>query len=564
MDAKKLVGDILGTWSQLREERRRIEPVWREITDYLYPRRSGWDWEPDARLTAGRDLFDGAPIAAHNKLADGLFGWLVSPAIDWMEIVPLDRKMRDDKAVMTYCRDLEMYLYEVYQKSNFYDALAEDFADCSALGTSVIYVDEAKRLGRPVYTPIHLREVYISENELQDVDTLYREFEMTNRQLLAVFGDALRAMPDRAGTEAAKAAEKAPEARVRVLHAQYPRGAYFGGDRVASDKPMASVYILLGAAGLDGSVGGGLLLENGGTNYRKFEAWRFRKASGQVYGTSPAMDAIHDIKMINLQSKTMADTAQLAARPPISAPESMRGKLKIAPGAISYRVGDEEVKPIITSLSYPLGIDSMVRREQVIREHFKTDFFMAISSMQASSRQRTATEVEALKAESAAVLGSVVGRATSERIDPMVRLTIAIEREAGRLPEPPRGMDPKVELNIRYIGPLAQSQRKYLRVQGISQGLAAAFQLAQADPTVPFNFDLNGSARELAVANGFPYELLTDPATVKRRQEEFRKAQAEAAEREAQREDMMAASRGTRAVEPGSLVSDMRKREGGA
>lgn len=547
---KKLVTDIMGVWSQLREERRAMEPMWKEVTDYLYPRRSGWNWEGDSAVESGDLVFDGSPIAAHNKLADGLFGWLVSPSIDWLEMVPMDRRKEDDSALMTYCRDLEMYLYEVFSKSNFYDALAEDFTDCSALGTSVIYADEAKRLRRPVYIPLHLREVYISENSYQEVDTLYREFEMTRRQLLETFGKSLDEKTRRQCVERG-------EDKVRLLHAQYPRNSYFDNAlRPAEAKNMASVYILLAESNMR-KVTGGTLIENGGTDFRHFEAWRFRKASGQTYGTCPAFDAIHDIKMINLQSKTMADVAQLAARPPMSAPESMRGRLKIAPGAISYRVGDEQVGPIITSLNYPFGIDSMQRREQVIREHFKTDFFMAISQMQASSRQRTATEVMELKAEAAAILGSVVGRAQSERIDPLVRMTIAIEREAGRLPPPPKGMDPKVELNIRYIGPLAQAQRKFLRIQGLTNGIGAAMQLAQVDQTVPMNFKINEAAREIAVANGYPFEYLEDIQTVRKNQAAYRQQIAAAAERDQRRQDMMAASRGTRPVEPGSLVEKM-------
>ena len=552
---KDKVKRLLSTFDELKRARRPIEPMLKEITDYLYPRRSGWNFESDALLTSGSMIFDGTAIAAHAKLADGLFGWLVSPALDWLLLLPYDKKDEDNKEIMQYLKDLSMALYETFLKSNFYDVLAEDIADCSALGTSVVYGDEAAELRRPVYTPLHFREFYISENRYGEVDTLFRDFEMTNRQLLETFEDL--------DPKTAKSARTALEKRVRVLHAIYPRkvGRVPEEESVGTqdEMPYVSQYLLMGPA-VNGRVTGGTLLEDGGLEYRKFEAWRFRKASGQVYGISPAMDAIHDIKMINLKAKTMADAAQLAARPPMQAPESMRGKFKVSPGAIAYRVGDDKIEPIMTSLSYPLGIDSMQRSEQIIREHFKTDFFMSISQLQQGSRERTKAEVMEIKAESAAVLGSVLGRIQSERLDPLVRMTIAIEAKAGRLPPPPKVIKDRVgsgddfRFMVKLAGPLAQSQRKYIKVLGLTRGLSAAMQLAEMSPDIVYNFKINDAARELATTEGFPYEFLEDKKTAERNIKAAQESRAQAAQMQAENDRLAAMGRAGKAAEPGSAA----------
>ena len=399
---------VLSTFAALVEARREVEPMWQEITDYLYPQRSGWGFEADTRLEAGELIFDGMPISAHAKLADGLFGWLVSPSIDWLKWVPKDPKLRHDMKVMAYCQDLEQALYDVFDASNFYDTMAQDIKDCSALGTSVIYGEEAKELGRPFFTPLHLREVYISENKYQEVDTLFRSFNVTYRVLVEMFGDTLD--PD-----TVKAAQKAPETQVRLLHAIYPRTSgqvvkEYARAGFKSDKPFASVYLMQGTAtagsGMAAQVQGATLLEEGGLDYKHFEAWRFEKASGQTYGTCPAMDAIFDTKMLNLQAKTMADTAELAAAPPMQAPESMRGKIKIYPRGMSYFTNENQrVSPIMTSVSYPFGVDSMERTANNIKEHFKTAYFQSVSQIQQGSRERTRTEILEMKAESASILG---------------------------------------------------------------------------------------------------------------------------------------------------------------
>jgi len=547
---KKLVSNVLNVFSRLKEERRRHESLWEEITDYLYPCRAGWNFETDTD-SFGELIFDGTGIASHNKLADGIFGWLCAPSIDWLDLQPIDSKDRDNKALMQHLDLCKQHLYRVFDKSNFYDAISEDIHDCSALGTSVMVMEDEGEY--PTYIPLHLREVYISENRFGKVDTLYRDFEMTMRQVVDQF-------PDAVDDNFKKSAASNGESKVRVLHAQWPRDVNIDSEeidkpRIKSEKEYASVYILQGTASASGAVSGGILLENGGVDEKQFEAWRFSKSPGEVYGRSPGMDAIFDIKMINLMAKTMADVAQLAARPPISAPEAMRGKLHIKPEGISYRVSEEEIKPIITTLAYPYGKEEMQQKIAVIREHFRTDYFMVMSQIQAGSRQRTATEVMELKAEGAAALGPIIGRVQEERLDPMVRMTIANEVKKGRMPKAPDGIDPNIAIKVVYCGPLAQAQRKYLMVQGINQGLSATLQYAQVDPFIVYNFNLNEAGRELAVSSGLPYKFLRAKNEAEALQGQARQAQAQAAEREQARLDAQANASKAVAPEPGSPLS---------
>ena len=548
-----LVADVMGMFKQLQDARRPIEPMWKEITDNLYPQRSGWNFEEDSRLQAGSLIFDGTAIAAHSKLADGLFGWLVSPSIDWLKWEPEDPKDREDQAMLGYCQELERYLYDVFNKSNFYETLAQDIKDCSALGTSVIYGDEADGLDRPYFTPLHLREVYISENQYGLVDTLFRDFEVANRVMVEMFPRLDAKMRD--------AALKRPEDKVRLLHAMFPRkkGDVTGSAIFRKNKHIASIYIYQGAATAARSQaqgGGQILLENGGTSIKKFEAWRFEKTSGQTYGTCPAMYGIYDTKMMNLISKSLADVAQLAARPPLQAPESMRGKIRIYPGGISYRVGAEKIEPIQTTISPAVGNDELLRRSGNIRELFKTEFFQSVSGIQAGSRERTRQEIMEMKAESAAVLGAILGRIEHERIEPMVNMVLSIEAAAKRLPPPPKNLRRGAALRMSLRGPLAQSQRKYLRIDGLTKGLAAAFELQAVAPDIAMNFKLNEAARELALANGYPIDFLYDPKEVARAQAEAQRQRAAQAAAQAQAEAVRSMG-GPRKAEEGSAAAAM-------
>ena len=108
----------------MKRERAYVEPMWKEISKFLLPEFSGWDFQIDNDIVAGESIFDGAAIAAHSRLSDGIFGWLVSPTIPWLEFIPKDPKDEDNMVFMKYLKELQMYLYDVFNRSNFYDAIS--------------------------------------------------------------------------------------------------------------------------------------------------------------------------------------------------------------------------------------------------------------------------------------------------------------------------------------------------------------------------------------------------------------------------------------------------------
>jgi len=543
-----LVKHVMEVFDELKKERLLMEPVWKEITDYIYPKFSGWDFTTDSDITAGELIYDGTAISCLSKLQDGIFGWLVSPTIDWLKVLPQRSGDEDNKILMEYLQEIEKYLYDVLNRSNFYDAASEAISTGCAIGTSVMYVDEAENLERPVFTSLHPREIYVSENKDQEVDSLYRLFEMTYRQAVETFGGKL----DEKFRETAK---KKPEEKAKILHAIFPRGS---DGIIATKKPYASIYILVGTGKGTGSTTGSksVLIEEGGMDFKHFEAWRMRRASGQVYGTCPCMDAIYDVKTLNLMAKTMLDSYQLAARPPMYGVESLRGNAKILPGGWTYGPQGAKPEPILTTMALQAAPEAIQWRAQIVREHFKTDYFQSISAIQQGARDRTATEIMEIKAESAAVLGSVVGRIQSEFLEPLVRLVLLIEKNAGRMPQPPQGLDLSIPFSVQFVGPLAQAQRKYVRVNGYMNGLAQGSQLAQFAPDVMMNADLNKAFRDILIANGYPHAGLVDKQVVAQAQAQAAQQRAAMAQAEAENQRLQAAG-GGKAAEPGSPTAAM-------
>ena len=103
-------------------------------------------------------------------------------------------------------------------------------------------------------------------------------------------------------------------------------------------------------------------------------------------------------------------------------------------------------------------------------------------------------------------------------------------------------------------GPLAQSQRKYLLIDGLTKGLAAAFELQGVAPDIAMNFDLNGAARRLASANGFPADLLNDKDKTEAAQKQAAAQRAALAQQQAQAEQIRSMG-GAKPAQPGSAAA---------
>ena len=98
----------------------------------------------------------------------------------------------------------------------------------------------------------------------------------------------------------------------------------------AKNKPFQSCYFEEGG---DGKT----FLEEGG--YDTFPAYvpRWDVLSGDVYGRSPGMDHLGDIKQLQQEQKRKAQAIDKMVNPPMVAPTSLRGRpTTVIPGGTTY------------------------------------------------------------------------------------------------------------------------------------------------------------------------------------------------------------------------------------
>ncbi len=537
------------------------------LTYVHHGRRKITDKESQKGQKTGIEVYDSTALQALNLLADGLSGYSISRSFRWFEYTlpgklnfPRTSGMRawngkrvdEYPDVKNWLESCEEVMYSAFLRSNLYDVASDMIKDAASVGTVSPMIEEDVGQGRIIFTIPHFREVFIAENRYGQVDTHYRSFKLTYRQLVDKFGmdKMVELKPD-----FKEKYKKNIHEELEVLHAVYPR-ADFDPDKVnKKNKPVASMWILRSPL---------KLIEESGYDENPCVSWRWRKNNDEWYGRSPAWDAYVDVMTANQQGKTNLIAGHKMVDPPMVAPADLRGMVQTGPKGWTFIDGlvtkDRMPMPLITGIQLPYSQEQQDRMDQKIKEHFHTDFFLMLSQASENKVEMTATQVLEMSSEKAAVLGPRIGRMESEAMNPIQDRVFAIERRAGRIPDPPEILMEYSGGNIEidYLGPLSQAQKKLFKSQGIRGGIESLAPLAAIHPQVIDVIDPDETARILLESTGFPSKAIRNKADVDEiRQQKIEQAEAEQAAQEALDAGKVLPKLG-KTVEDGSLLADMK------
>lgn len=550
--------ELLSRQSVLSGIREDYEALWKDVIEFTNLRRYNLDGTQRAGLKVGTAIYDSTAMDALRDLADGLFGYLISPAMQWFVLRVEDERLMDIKEVRAWLEAASWQMYSALQRSNFYEIMPEYFQDGGSIGTSTLYSEEDLEEGRIVCTICHPGEIWVAENKYGMVDTTFRKVVMTARQAVQRFGGSGN-LSDKLLMDSKDSARFDNE--YTFYHCVYPRKDMemtVQGPRIGKDnKPFVSYYV---------QVDGAKIASSSGYFTLPYQVWRWRKNSNEIYGRSPASDAIVDILTANQMSKTLLHAAHMSAEPPLNIPAEMRGKTRITPRGMNYY---EDQGRIITAVQmgqggYPIGTDREDRVKGAIKRHFMTDFFTLLSRAAMDGRQLSVPQVVEMQGEKAVMLGTIVGRLNSECFDPFLDRVYQIESGAGRMPPPPDILSASGKrVSVEYMGPLAQAQRRLFKTQGIYQGLESLKPVAEltGDTSIFDSIDFDVVTREILEATGMPAKAIKDQSRVDAERAERAKAAQAAQQMEMATKMAAQIPNISKAPEAGSLMGAMAGQE---
>ncbi len=217
---------------------------------------------------------------------------------------------------------------------------------------------------------------------------------------------------------------------------------------------------------------------------------RWGVAGGDIYGNSPGMEALGDIKQLQHEQLRKANAIDYQTNPPLQLPTSMKNQdVNRLPGGVTYMdpgPGGSAIKSMFdVNLNLSNLLDDIRDCRERINGAFFADLFMMLDN--ATNLQMTATEVAERHEEKMLMIGPVLERLNNELLYPLVETTFTHMLEAGIVPPAPPDMQGQ-SLNVEFISMLAQAQRA-IGTNSVDRFVQSMGTVAQMKPEVLDNFD---------------------------------------------------------------------------
>lgn len=473
---------IRRSYGRARLRRQPWEPLWRECYAYALPQRGyGLGAEFGQARRYNETLFDGTAPDAVDQLAASLLAELTPPWSRWFGLRPGHEVPAAQRpALAAFLEDAAERVQGHFARSNFAVEIHQCFLDLVTIGTATLLFQEAP-IGETSafrFAAIPAAEMFVDGDQNGHIRHYYRASALSVAALRSRFPDAR--LPARLLDEAVSCAEP----RVDVVEAVWHSGEGYR-------------YVAFLAEAEEGEDG---LLAEGQFEQPPFITFRWVKGAGELYGRSPVMTALPDIKTANKVVELILKNASIAVTGIWLADDDgvlNPANIKLIPGSIIPKaVGSAGLTPLQAPGRFDVS--------QLVLDDLRARIQHALLSDRlgpVTESKMTATEVLERSGEMTRLLGAMFGRLQAELLNPLLSRALTILRRRGELP----GMvlDGRV-VEVQSRAPLARIQARD-DVRDVMMWLDTVTKLGpQAAQTV----DLAGTARWLAAQLGVPDELL--------------------------------------------------------
>jgi hypothetical protein len=467
-------------------------------------------------------IYDNTGTRALRTLGAGLMAGMTSPARPWFRLATPDPGLDGSHAAQLWLSQVRKIMLNVFARSNTYRSLMQVYIELGLFGTAANII--LPNFGKVIHNyPQTVGEYAIATDPEGRVNTLYREFQKRVGELVAEYGrdnctPATRALYDRGYLDQ----------WITVRQGIEPRTDRDPSLRDAKNMPFASVTW---EAGSDP----GKYLREGGFKYFRAVAPRWEALGGDIYGSSPAMDALGDVKQLQHQQLRKAQGIDFMVRPALQAPTTSKNEgVNVVPGGVNFvdtaspTGGVRNLFDVRLDLNHLLADINDVRTR--INAAFYADLFLMLANMPADGSM-TATEVAERHEEKLLMLGPVLERLHDELLDPLVTITFYDMLEAGIVPPPPPEMQGQ-PIKVEFISVLAQAQRA-IGTNSMDRFVSNLGIVMQFKPEVGDKFDGDKWVDLYADTLGVDPDLIVGDKQVAMLRQERAKAQ-QAAEQTAQ------------------------------
>jgi hypothetical protein len=518
---QELVDEILRRAERMVQDRGTLDAHLEEVAARVMPHYKGSFAGQGAPRNQGekrnQEMYDSTAALALTKFAAVMESILTPYGSKWQRIVPTDKGLMRNRQVREWYEDTtdRLFAYRNAPKANYRSQKQEDYLQLGAFGTAPLFMD--RLVGGPGlrYKSCSLAGTYFQVNHQGMVDTVYRRIDdMTARQANQRWGKSGK-LPK----EITDALAKNPETLFEFWHCVQPRADVDYNRADHKGMAFASYYV---------SKTGKKLVEEGGYHTFPYSVSRHIVAPGEVYGRSPAMLVLPNIKTLNEQKRTVLKQGHRIVDPVILLhDDGVMDGFSLKAGALNYGAVNAEGRPLAHVLptgNLAVGKDLMDDERITIKDAFFVNLFEILME---DRREMTATEVLERIREKGVLLAPVTGRQYTEALGPQTEREIDLLSQQGLLlPMPAILREAHAEWKAEYDSPLSRAMRAeeatgFYRWSEIALKVATEAQ----DPSALDWINMDAAMPELAEINAVPFRWVATLEQVQARRDGRNQAQ---------------------------------------
>lgn len=475
-----LLSAIFTRYDAARKAKAEWENLWQDCYDYTLPQRGGFSSLSGAPSRGKDKIFDATAMDAVEQLAASLLGNLTPAWSQWFGLkAGPDLPEEDARMISPLLEKAGRVIQDHFDRSNFSVEIHQCYLDLVVGGTASLAFEEAPpgEFSAFRFSAIPLTHITLEESESGFLDSAYRLLSLTLSQMQERYpGAALPPSMLRQGM-------RDPLAAFRVLECVLPDGLVHRYRAFLVEDPQRPAF-----------------LAEGQFDQSPFISFRWLKSPGEIYGRSPVMKTLPDIKTANKVVELILKNASIAVTGIWQADDDgvlNPANIELVPGAIIPKaVGSQGLQPLQMPGDFDVSQLMLTNLQARIRHALLADRLAPVTGP-----RMTATEVLERAAEMSLLLGATYGRLQSELLTPLIKRAFSILRRRGEVPD--IALDGHF-VTIDYRSPLARYQGQ----RNVQNTLSWINSVIGMGPEALQSVDLPKAAKFLGEALGVPADLI--------------------------------------------------------
>jgi len=431
-----LAEQIIDRYENALNHRQNWEGHWQECYDYTLPQRGGTARTYTDGARRNLNLYDGTALDAVDQLSASLLGQLTPPWSSWFGFkAGPDLSPDEAEKLAPILEETTRIMQTHFDHSNFAVEMHQCFLDLAVGGTSTLYFEETGlgHISAFKFSTVPLQDIVLEEGDNGFLNTSYRKLSLTRAQMIERYGSVF-SLENGAEYSVFCSQNKAEH---NVLESIIPRDGQYEFTAILINDNASPTIIKTGRFDETPAI-----------------SFRWMKSPGEVYGRSPVMKALPDIKTANKVVELTLKNASIAVTGMWQADDDgvlNPANIELVPGAIIPKaVGSKGLSPL--DMPGRFDVSELVLND--LRGNIRSAL-LADKLTPPGGRKMTATEVLERASDISMLLGATYGRLQSELLTPLIKRAYNILRRRGEIAD--------IALDGRYVtldyrSPLARAQ----------------------------------------------------------------------------------------------------------